>query len=133
MPALVHLGMGNFHRAHQAWYTHLANGAAVTPWRITGVAMRNPDVRDAMARAGWEYDLGIMGPEGLRVERIGVHDRVLVAAEDPRAVIDAIADPDVSAITLTVTEKGYCLTPAARWIRAIRALHPISRRAPPAP
>jgi fructuronate reductase len=111
MPALVHLGMGNFHRAHQAWYTHLANGAAVTPWRITGVAMRNPDVRDAMARAGWEYDLGIMGPEGLRVERIGVHDRVLVAAEDPRAVIDAIADPDVSAITLTVTEKGYCLTP----------------------
>jgi fructuronate reductase len=111
MPSLVHLGMGNFHRAHQAWYTHVSNGVVDNPWRITGVAMRNPGLRDAMAQGGWEYDLGIMGPEGLRVERIAVHDRVLVAAEAPRAVIDAIADPDVSAITLTVTEKGYCLAP----------------------
>jgi fructuronate reductase len=84
-------------------------------------------------RAEWEYDLGIMGPEGLRVERIAVHDRVLVAAEDPRAVIDAIADPDVAAITLTVTEKGYCLTPGGALDTAIRALRPMSRRAPRAP
>jgi fructuronate reductase len=50
MPKLVHLGLGNFHRAHQAWYTHLANGALRRPGEITGIAMRNPAIRDAMAR-----------------------------------------------------------------------------------
>ena len=102
--AMEDLGMGKFHRTHQARYTHVANGFADRPWRITGVAMHKPDLRDATARAGWKYDLGIMGPVGLRIERIGVHDRVLVAAEDPRPFVDAIADPDVSASTLTVTE-----------------------------
>jgi fructuronate reductase len=110
MPKLVHLGLGNFHRAHQAWYTHVANRNAAQAWEITGIAMRNPAIRDAMA-GECAYDLGIMEPGGLRVERVAVHDRVIVAAEAPRAVIDAIADPDVSAITLTVTEKGYCLDP----------------------
>lgn len=110
MPRIVHLGLGNFHRAHQAWYTHAANTGAAQEWRITGVAMRNPALRDAMEAEGWAYDLGIMSPEGLRVERIAVHDRVLVAAETPGLVVDAIADPEVAAVTLTVTEKGYSLT-----------------------
>jgi fructuronate reductase len=110
MPRLVHLGLGSFHRAHQAWYTHIANCAAEQPWRITGIAMHNPAIRDAMA-GDRAYDLGIMGPEGLRVERIAVHDRVLVAAENPSRAVDAIADPDVAAVTVTVTEKGYHLTP----------------------
>jgi len=104
------LGLGNFHRAHQAWYTHAANTGAAQEWRITGVAMRNPALRDAMEAEGWAYDLGIMSPEGLRVERIAVHDRVLVAAETPGLVVDAIADPEVAAVTLSVTEKGYSLT-----------------------
>jgi len=107
---IVHLGLGNFHRAHQAWYTHAANIGAAQKWRITGVAMRNPALRDAMEPEGWAYDLGIMSPEGLWVERIAVHDRVLVAAETPGLVVDAIADPDAAAVTLTVTEKGYSLT-----------------------
>jgi mannitol-1-phosphate/altronate dehydrogenase len=73
-------GWVTFHRAHQAWYTHLANGVAGEDWRITGVAMRNPAVRDAMAR-GWAYDLGIMGPEGLRSSASRFMTEVLVAAE----------------------------------------------------
>jgi fructuronate reductase len=110
MPSLVHLGLGNFHRAHQAWYTHHANAQSVERWRITGVAMRNAALRDAMAPADWAYDLGILSPEGLRVERVNVHDRVLVAAEAPERVVAALAEPGVSAVTLTVTEKGYGLT-----------------------
>lgn len=114
MPSLLHLGLGNFHRAHQAWYTHVANAHAADPWRITGVAMRNPAIRDAMSGSGWAYDLGIMDRDGLRVERIRVHDRVLVAAEAPDRVIDALADPGVTAVTVTVTEKGYALTADGR-------------------
>jgi fructuronate reductase len=110
MPKLVHLGLGNFHRAHQAWYTHVANRNAAQAWEITGIAMRNPAIRDAMA-GECAYDLGIMEPGGLRVERVAVHDRVIVAAETPALAVEAIADADVAAVTVTVTEKGYHLTP----------------------
>jgi fructuronate reductase len=85
MPKLVHLGLGNFHRAHQAWYTHTPTAIAAQAWRITGVAMRNAAIVMRW-RPGWAYDLGIMEPEGLRVERVNVHDRVLVAAEAPSAL-----------------------------------------------
>ncbi len=107
MPRIVHLGLGNFHRAHQAWYTQAAGG----DWRVTGVAMRSAAVRDALAATGGAYDLGVLGNGGLRVERIAVHDRLLVAAENPQAVLQELADPEVAAVTLTVTEKGYCLRP----------------------
>ncbi|MBY6201718.1 mannitol dehydrogenase family protein [Maritalea mobilis] len=110
MPRILHLGFGNFHRAHQAWYTAHAPG----DWKITGVSMRTSALRDALSPAGFAYDLGILSPEGLQVERIAVHDRLLVAAEDPAAVIEEIADPDVQVVTLTVTEKGYHLGPDGR-------------------
>ena len=114
MPRMLHLGLGNFHRAHQAWYTHVANTGAGDRWRITGVAMSNPATRDEMAAHDWTYDLGVMGNGGLHVERISVHDEVLVAAETPERVVDAIADPDVRAMTITVTEKGYALAASGR-------------------
>ena len=109
MPRLLHLGLGNFHRAHQAWYTARANAFNGPMWHITGIAMRNAALRDAMEAQGGRYALGIRGPEGLRVDQIAVHDRVLVASEDAGAVLDAIADPDMRIITVTVTEKGYHL------------------------
>jgi fructuronate reductase len=111
MPRIVHLGLGNFHRAHQAWYTARANALdPVGPqWAITGVSMRSTGLRDALARQDNRYTLGIRGSDGLRVEELAVHDRLLVAAEDPGAVLATIADPETRIITLTVTEKGYYL------------------------
>jgi fructuronate reductase len=111
MPRIVHLGLGNFHRAHQAWYTARANALdpAAPQWAITGVAMRSTGLRDALARQGNRYALGIRGAAGLRVEELAVHDRLLVAAEDPGAVLSAIAEHETQIITLTVTEKGYYL------------------------
>ncbi|MEM7723084.1 MAG: mannitol dehydrogenase family protein, partial [Pseudomonadota bacterium] len=114
MPRIVHLGFGNFHRAHQAWYTQRANAITGSDWRITGVSMTRPDLRDALAADGFSYTLAERGAEGLKTSRITVHDRVLVAAEDPRAVVAEIADPQTQIVTLTVTEKGYCLGPDGR-------------------
>lgn len=105
MPRILHLGLGNFHRAHQAWHTARAGG----DWRITGVVMGNEALYAALRAQGGAYHLGIRGPEGLRVERIALHDRLLLARDDPKAVVAAIADPEVEIVTLTVTEKGYCL------------------------
>ncbi|PIV75062.1 MAG: mannitol dehydrogenase [Rhodobacteraceae bacterium CG17_big_fil_post_rev_8_21_14_2_50_65_11] len=110
MPRILHLGLGNFHRAHQAWHTARAGG----DWHITGVVMGNTVLYDALRAQGGAYHLGIRGPEGLRVERIALHDRLLLARDDPKAVVAAIADPEVAIVTLTVTEKGYCLGPDGR-------------------
>ncbi len=108
MPRMIHFGVGNFHRAHQAWYTARAKG----DWWITGVVMRNEALFDTL-RNGRGYSLGIRGADGLQVEDITVHDRVLLASRDAAAVVDAFVDPDLYVVTLTITEKGYCLDPRA--------------------
>jgi len=107
MPRILHLGVGNFHRAHQADYTAQASG----DWRITGVVMRNAALFDALQN-GDGYSLGIRSTDGLRTEHIAVHDRVILASRDSGAVIRTFVDPDLHVVTLTITEKGYCLDPA---------------------
>ncbi len=108
MPRILHLGLGNFHRAHQAVYTANAGGG----WNITGVAMRNRRLRDQMQATDGHYGLGIRSVDGLNVQDISVHDRVLLASEDPQLVIDGFADLDLHIVTMTVTEKGYFLNAA---------------------
>lgn len=114
MPRIVHLGFGNFHRAHQAWYTQLSNDLGGTQWAITGVSMSRPDLRDALSPDGFSYSLGLRGVDGLRVQAITVHDRLLVAREDPQSVIREIAEPETKILSLTVTEKGYGLNADGR-------------------
>ncbi len=109
MPTILHLGFGNFHRAHQAWYTQIANDLGGAQWRIIGVSMRRADLRDALAPADFSYTLALNGSEGATFTKMNVHERLLVAAQDPQTVINAIADPDVQIVTLTITEKGYGL------------------------
>lgn len=111
---IVHLGVGNFHRAHQAWYTQRANTASGEDWRIVGVSLRRPDMRDALAPQGFQYTLEIDDGTGPEYQTITVIDDILVAAEDIAAVIAAIADPRTAIVTLTVTEKGYYLRPSDR-------------------
>lgn len=110
MPRILHLGVGNFHRAHQAWHTARAGG----DWRITGVVMSNADLFERLLSQDGAYHLGIRGFDGLTVERIAIHDRLLLASRSPQAVIDAIVDAEVQVVTLTITEKGYCLGPDGR-------------------
>lgn len=106
MPRILHIGVGNFHRAHQAVYT----AKVADDWRITGVVMGNTALFDAMAN-GQGYDLCVRGPNGMTTQKIAVHDRMILAHRDPQAVIEAFLDPDLCVVTLTITEKGYCLDP----------------------
>mmetsp|Transcript_29721 Transcript_29721/g.59054 ORF Transcript_29721/g.59054 Transcript_29721/m.59054 type:complete len:398 (+) Transcript_29721:1017-2210(+) len=106
MPRILHLGVGNFFRAHQAWYTQACPG-----WKITGVSFRSPDIRDRLAAQSYAYALVIKDVAGTVIERIDCIDNMLVMAEDPTAVIREIASADTGLITLTVTEKGYHLAP----------------------
>ncbi len=104
MSRMLHLGVGNFFRAHQAWYTQIAGG-----WRITGVSLRRPDMRDALRDQDWSYGLKISDAAACTYMEIDLLDEILVAPEDPARVIAAIADPQIELITLTITEKGYLL------------------------
>ena len=105
MKTHLHLGVGNFHRAHQAWYTARAGGN----WSVLGVSLRRSDVRDALISQGWRYMLAIKDEAGMQYEPINVFRGILVAPEDPGAVLEAIADATTDVITVTVTEKGYTL------------------------
>ncbi len=73
--------------------------------------MTNGDVLDAMATQGG-YTLGIRGADGLRTEWISVHDRLILASGHTNAVLAAFTDPELHIVTMTVTEKGYCLLAA---------------------
>lgn len=109
---IVHLGLGAFFRAHGAVYVAEAMQASGGDWGILGVSLQSPAIRNALAPQGFAYHAVEQGPQGEVVRRIDVVQDVLVAPENPEAVLAAMADPGVKIVSLTVTEKGYCHLPA---------------------
>jgi fructuronate reductase len=115
---IVHLGIGAFHRAHQAVYLDDRIAAGETEWGVCGASLRSPATAEALVAQGGLYTMAVRsgGEERLRV--IGSVRRCLVAVQDPAALLDAMADPAVRIVSLTVTEKGYCHDPATGELRA---------------
>src|SRR6478735_19202 len=109
---IVHVGLGAFFRAHGAIYVAEAVAKCGGDWGITGVSLVRPDQRDALAPQDFAYTAVELGPDGATPRVIDVVSGVLVAPEDPEAVLSAMADPAVRIVTLTVTEKGYCHEPS---------------------
>lgn len=105
---IVHLGIGAFHRAHQAWYTDHAMAAGDRDFAITGVSLRSSTVAEQLNPQDGLYTVTERSANGVETRLIGaVHD-VLVAPGQRRQVIDRLAGPGVSIVSFTVTEKGYC-------------------------
>jgi fructuronate reductase len=94
---VVHLGIGAFHRAHQAPIFEQLG------WGVRAASLRSATVRDAMAPQDNLYTLVV----GENVRVIGAVREVIVAPEDVGALIEALAAPETQIVTLTVTEKGY--------------------------
>lgn len=108
---LVHLGLGAFFRAFGCVYVADAMQASGGDWGIVGVSLRSPDTRDALQPQDWAYTSVTLTPDGPQTRIIDVLNDVLVAPEEPEAVLAAMADPGVRIVSLTVTEKGYCHNP----------------------
>lgn len=106
-PGIVHLGVGAFHRAHQAAYVDACLADGELDWGITGVSLRSPDTRDALAPQDGLYTLAIRDSAGEHLQIVGSLGSLLVAPESPDAVIDALTDPRTRIVTLTITEKAY--------------------------
>ncbi|QPC90290.1 mannitol dehydrogenase family protein [Mesorhizobium sp. INR15] len=106
-PGIVHLGVGAFHRAHQAAYIDDCLAAGETGWGIVGVSLRSADTRDALAPQDGLYTLAIRSSGEEKLGVIGSILSMLVAPESPDAVLSALADPRTRIVTLTITEKAY--------------------------
>ena len=109
-PGIVHFGPGAFHRAHQAWVadellTHDPR------WSIAAVSLRNPEFRDALLPQGGLYTLATLD-QAVSYRVIGALQELLVAPEDPERVLARLSASTTRVVTITVTEKGYCLDAA---------------------
>src|SRR4051794_23851060 len=105
---IVHLGLGAFHRAHQALYTEAVLASGDRRWGICGVSLRSEAVRTALAPQDGLYSVTERDGDEARTRVVGALREVLHAPSTLDAVLGAIADPGVQVVTLTVTEKGYC-------------------------
>ena len=112
-PGIVHLGLGAFFRAHGAIYTEDAMQSQGGDWGIVGVSLRSPGVRDKLAPQNWAYSAVELASGKRSVRVVNILNSVLVAREDPGAVLDAMCAPETRIVSLTVTEKGYCHSPAS--------------------
>jgi mannitol 2-dehydrogenase len=126
---IVHIGVGGFHRAHEAFYTdQVLQSHNGRKWGICGVSLLESDrkIFDTLVNQDGLYTLMITNPDGkLNARVIGSIIEYLFAPENPVAVIEKMADPDIKIITLTITEGGYnfdeatgefqIMDPAVRW------------------
>ena len=113
---IVHIGVGGFHRSHEAYYTHaLMNETDASDWGICGVGLREHDrkMRDILKAQDYLYTLIVRHPRG-DVENcvIGSLIDFLLGCDDPDAVIDRMANTDTKIVSLTITEGGYNFNPA---------------------
>ncbi|MBI5716395.1 MAG: mannitol dehydrogenase family protein [Burkholderiales bacterium] len=120
---IVHLGLGSFARAFLGVVNETAIHAGGEPhFGIVGVSLRSPAVRDALAPQQGLYtvarrDADATGTPRSRLQVIGNLIGQLVAPEDPKAVLEAIAARATRIVSLTVTEKGYAHDPASGRLR----------------
>ncbi|WP_286192540.1 mannitol dehydrogenase family protein [Stappia sp. BW2] len=122
---IVHLGLGAFFRAFGAIYIEEAMKASGSAggdnWGIIGVSLQSPRMHDQLAPQDFVYTAQELGPEDETLRQVEIIRDVLVARENPEAVLAAMADPAIRIVTLTVTEKGYCHDPATG---RLNATHP---------
>lgn len=114
----VHLGIGAFHRAHQAVYSQNAMAlSGDTSWAICGVTQRSPAVAGMLVPQDCLYSVTEGDLNGATTTVVGAVRDVLFAQEQWELVLRRLKDPAVSVITTTVSEKGYNLGPADRRLR----------------
>lgn len=120
-PGIVHIGVGNFHRAHQAWYLHrLMQSGDARDWAILGAGVRAYDasMRDRLIAQDCLTTLIEIGPAGETAEVIGPMIDYLPVDIGLGALITSLARPAIRIVTLTVTEGGYYVDPASNGFHA---------------
>ncbi|WP_299698680.1 mannitol dehydrogenase family protein [uncultured Tateyamaria sp.] len=113
-PGIVHIGVGNFHRAHQAWYLHrLMQAGLAQDWAIIGAGVRPGDaiMRDKLLAQDCLTTLVELDPSGTSAEVVGSMIDFLPVEPDNASLIAAMSNPNVRIVAMTVTEGGYYVDP----------------------
>lgn len=113
---IMHIGVGGFHRSHEAWYTDkLLSSTGSTEWGICGVGLREADrkIASILKNQDYLYTLIVKHPDG-RMENqvIGSIIDFILGSDDPAAVTDKMAQETTKIVSLTITEGGYNFKPA---------------------
>lgn len=115
-PGILHIGVGNFHRAHEEFFTNrLLEDPAQRDWGICGAMLLPGDepLYKALKKQGNEYTLTVCGRDGQdKAYRIGSLVELIWGIENPEAVLAKIADKNTRILTFTITEGGYNLEKA---------------------
>ncbi len=106
-PAVVHLGVGGFHRAHQAVYLDDLARTGETGWGEVGIGLCSPTMRDAVIPQDCLFTVVERSIRGDTARIVGSMVRYLFAPDDPEAVLAALADARTRVVTLTITGGGY--------------------------
>lgn len=106
---IVHIGLGAFHKAHQAAYTDTALAVSGGDWRILGVSLRSKQAAMELCPQDGRYTLIERNASGSKARVIGAIAGVICTADGPQHALAAMADPACRIVTLTVTEKAYGL------------------------
>ncbi len=115
-PGIVHIGLGNFHRAHQAWYLHrLMQAGEAHDWAIIGAGVRPNDEaqRKLLALQDYMTTLIELDPKGRSAEVVGSMIGFVPVEKDNGTLIEHMAQPNIRIVSLTVTEGGYYIDPVA--------------------
>jgi len=111
-PGIVHIGVGNFHRAHQSWYLHrLMQTGAALDWAIIGAGVRPADaaMREKLLAQDCLTTLIELDPAGASVEVTGSMIDFIPIEQGNASLIKAMSNPAIRIVSLTVTEGGYYL------------------------
>lgn len=114
---VVHLGLGAFHRAHQAVAWDRLCEVGDLRWGVTGVSLRSPEAAEKLNPQDGLYGVAVRDGSEVEDRIVGVLGPVLVAPRETGAVIEALAAPATRLVTLTITEKGYALDPVTGALR----------------
>ncbi|MFD0205325.1 MULTISPECIES: mannitol dehydrogenase family protein [Saccharothrix] len=115
---IVHIGLGAFHRAHQAVLTQEALRVEPGPWGICAVAQRNGRLVDALVEQDHLFTVTERGAAQDRLRVVGSVREALLAVEQPDRLATVLSEPDTRVVTLTVTESGYRHDPVTGRLRA---------------
>ncbi|MGN6580639.1 MAG: mannitol dehydrogenase family protein [Bordetella sp.] len=109
---IVHLGLGAFHRAHQAVYTEQVVASGDRRWGIVGISLRDARVPQTLTAQDCLYSVTQRHSNEAHTRVVGALKEALHAPTQLQAVLSALSSPSTSVVTITVTEKGYSQNPA---------------------
>ena len=115
-PGIVHIGLGNFHRAHQSWYLHrLMQQGLSHDWAIIGAGVRayDEDMRRKLAAQDYLTTLIKLDPASTTAEVVGSMIGYVPVQKGHGPLVEQMADPAIRIVALTVTEGGYYIDPVS--------------------